>query len=88
MRKADPIVVIDYKKLGTIALDELTQAIWEDVQMLREEFGVSFITGVKLVVPATNQYGDPLQVRRLSTGAPVRLLDTHHYHPACLDYKL
>jgi hypothetical protein len=88
MKKTDPIVVIDYKNLGTIALDELKQAIWEDIQMLREEFGVSFITGVKLVVPATNQYGDPLQVRRLSTGAPVRRLDTHHYHPACLDYKL
>jgi len=50
MKKTDPIVVIDYKNLGTIALDELKQAIWEDIQMLREEFGVSFITGVKLVV--------------------------------------
>ena len=40
------------------------------------------------MVRATNEYGDPLLVKRLSTGATVRHLDTHHYHPACLDYKL
>ena len=43
---------------------------------------------VKLMVPATNEFGDPLLVKRLSTGATVKHLDTHHYHPACLDYKL
>ena len=87
-RKSDPVVEIDYKNLGTIAIDELKQAIWEDIQMLKEQFGVSYVTGVKLMVPATNEFGDPLLVKRLSTGAPVRRLDTHHYHPACLDYKL
>ena len=69
MGKTDPVLEIDYKNLGTIKLDELKQAIWEDIQMLRDEFGVSFVTGVKLVVPATNEYGDPLLVKRLSTGA-------------------
>jgi len=39
-------------------------------------------------VPATNEFGDPLVVKRLSTGAPVKRLDTHHYRPACLDYQL
>ena len=76
------------RTIGTIPLDELKQAIWEDIEALREEFGVSFVTGVKLVVPATNEFGDPLLMKRLSTGAPVKRLDTHHYHPACLDYKL
>ena len=60
MGKTDPTVEIDYKTLGTIPLDELKQAIWEDIEALREEFGVSFVTGVKLVVPATNEFGDPL----------------------------
>ena len=32
--------------------------------------------------------GDPVAVRRLSNGAPVKQIDTHHYRPACLDYKL
>jgi len=88
MRKTDPVVDIEYKSLGTIAIDELKQAIWEDIEMLKDEFGVGFVTGVTLSVPVTNQYGDPLQVRRLATGASVRRLDTHHYRPACVDYKL
>ena len=88
MGKTDPVLEISYKNLGTIKLDELQQAIWEDIQMLRDEFGVGYVTGVKLMVRATNEYGDPLVVKRLSNGATVRHLDTHHYHPACLDYKL
>ena len=88
MGKTDPVLEIDYKALGTIKLDELQQAIWEDIQMLRDEFGVGYVTDVKLMVRATNEYGDPLVVKRLSNGATVRHLDTHHYHPACLDYKL
>jgi hypothetical protein len=88
MGKTDPVVEIDYKNLGTIKIDELKQALWEDIEALKDQFGVSFVTGVKLLVPATNEFGDPLLVKRLSTGATVRHLDTHHYHPACLDYKL
>ena len=88
MGKTDPVLEISYKNLGTINLDELQQAIWEDIQMLRDEFGVGYVTDVKLMVRATNEYGDPLVVKRLSTGATVKHLDTHHYHPACLDYKL
>jgi hypothetical protein len=87
MKKSDP-VEIDYKSLGTIAIDELKQALWEDIEALKEHFGVAYVTGVKLVVPATNEFCDPLVIKRLSTGAPVKRLDTHHYHPACLDYKL
>ena len=87
MKKSDP-VEIDYKSLGTIAIDELKQAIWEDIEALKDQFAVTYVTGVKLVVPATNEYGDPLVIKRLSTGAAVKRLDTHHYHPACLDYKL
>jgi hypothetical protein len=87
MKKSDP-VEIDYKSLGTIAIDELKQAIWEDIEALKDQFGVSYVAGVKLVVPATNEFGDPVVVKRLATGATVKRLDTHHYHPACLDYKL
>ena len=88
MGKTDTVLEIDYKKLGMVPLDELKQALWEDIEMLRAEFGVSYVTNVKLLVPATNEYGDPLLVKRLSTGATVRHLDTHHYRPACLDYQL
>jgi hypothetical protein len=81
-------LTISYNRLGTISLDEFKQAFWEDVQALKDEFGVSYLKGAKLVIPATNEYGDPVQIRRLSTGATVRNLDTHHYRPACLDYQL
>ena len=87
-KKTDPVLVIDYGKLGTIAIDEQMQAVWDDVQALKEQFGVSYVTGAKLIIPATNEYGDPVIVRRLSNGASVKHLDTHHYRPACLDYKL
>ena len=88
MGRPIPIVEITYKNLGTITMDELKQALWEDIEALKDQFGVSYVNGVKLLVPATNEFGDPLLVKRLSTGAPVKHLDTHHYHPACLDYKL
>jgi hypothetical protein len=88
MEKADPVLVIGYKKLGTIPLDQWKQAIWDDIEALRNEFGISYVTNSKLIVAATNEFGDPVVIKRLSTGAPVKHLDTHHYHPACLDYKL
>ena len=67
MKKSDP-VEIDYKGLGTIAIDELKQAIWEDIDALKNQFGVSFVTGVKLIVPATNEFGDPVVVKRTHGG--------------------
>lgn len=87
-KASDNDLTFTYERLGTITLDEQKQAIWEDIEALRQEFGVSFITGAELVIRATNEFGDPVQVRRLSTGAAVKRLDTHHYYPACLDYKL
>lgn len=77
-----------YRSLGTVTLDEQKQAIWDDIAALKEQFGVSYITGAELVIRATNEYGDPVYVRRLSNGEVVHRLDTHHYRPACLDYKL
>lgn len=85
---SDTDLTYTYERLGTITLDEQKQAIWEDIQALRDEFGVAYITGAELVIRATNEFGDPVKVRRLSNGAVVHRLDTHHYRPACLDYKL
>lgn len=84
----DNFLEISYAKIGTVSLAEFEQAIWEDIKALHDEFGISFVNGSKLVVKATNEFGDPVVIKRLSTGAKVRQLDTHHYHPACLDYHL
>ena len=59
MKKSDPVLEIDYKKSGTIPLDELKQAIWEDIEALRKNSASRYVTGVKLFVPATNEFGDP-----------------------------
>ena len=89
MSKKDKSVelVIDYKSLGTISLDELQQAFWDDIQALKDIYNVQYVTAPTLRIPVTNEYGDPLIVRG-PTGKIITRLDTHHYHPACLDYKL
>ena len=86
-KKKDDALVIEYKALGTITIDELAHAIMEDIQALKSEYNVRFVTGVRLRLPVTNEYGDPLRVRRPGGGTMDRI-DTHHYRPACLDYNL
>lgn len=86
-RQPDHVVQIDYRALGTIAIDELTQAVWEDIQALKEIYGVSFVTNVRLSIPVTNEYGDPRYIRHPS-GHRMYRMDTHHYRPACKDYEL
>jgi len=81
------IATIEYKTLGTISVEQLAQALWEDIKALQEFYGVKFVTGAKLEIPATNEYGDPLPVRH-PDGHIVRRYATHHYRPACLDYQL
>jgi hypothetical protein len=88
MGKSDDVLEISYAKIGTVSLAEFEQAIWEDIKALHDEFGISFVNGSKLIVKATNEFGDPVTIKRLSNDAKVKQLDTHHYHPACLDYKL
>lgn len=78
---------IDFTKLGTISIDELKQAIIEDIEALKEIYGVKFVTAPSLRLPITNEYGDPLLVKR-PQGGTISRIDTHHYHPACLDYHL
>lgn len=79
--------VIDYKSLGTIDLSQFRQALWEDIKALDDIFNIQYVTGAKLILPCTNEYGDPL-VLKFPDGRVVRRCDTHYYRPACLEYKL
>lgn len=83
----DNHVIISYAKLGTIHPKELIQAILEDINALSDECGEFYLTGAKLILPTTNEWGDPLTLRK-ATGQPLRRFDTNHYVPVCRDYEL
>lgn len=79
-------LIINYHRIGTVTERELVQAIVADLRMIEEEFGVKYCTGAKLIIYATNEYGDPISIKR-PTGARVWQIDTLHYRPACLDFE-
>ena len=79
-------LVINYHRIGTVTERELVLAIIADLRMIQEEFGVKYCTGAKLIIHATNEYGEPITITR-PTGARVWQIDTLHYRPACLDFN-
>jgi len=81
------ILIVDYKELRTISIEELRQAIYTDMEALKDMYGVRFLTAPRLTLPITNQYGDPREIRH-PEGHHISRIDTHHYRPACMDYDL
>lgn len=86
-KKFIPALTIEYRVLGTIPIDELFHAIWEDFQVLKEVHNVEFVTAAKLRLPVTDGYGQPLTVRR-QNGGTMHMMHTYHHKPACKDYDL
>jgi hypothetical protein len=80
-------LTVGYRKLGTISIDELAHAIHEDIQALKDIYHVRFVSSSRLRIVVTDEYGEPLHVRH-PLGGPLKYIDTHHFRPACLDYKL
>lgn len=80
-------LTIDYNLLGTISIDELVHAIWEDIQIAKQTYNIRYVKGLVLLLPVTNEYGDPISVRHPS-GPVIHRLHTSHYRPACKDYDL
>lgn len=80
-------VLIDYRELGTISIDELAHAIIEDIQAMKEIYNVRYVKGPHLRLPVTNEYGEQVSVYRPS-GGKIHRIDTHHFQPACRDYDL
>lgn len=80
-------LLISYRQLGTISIEELRDALIEDMQALRELYNVRFVKAGRLKITVTNEYGEELVVRRPG-GGRVYFMDTHHYRPACTDYDL
>jgi hypothetical protein len=80
-------LTISYQGLGIVSVDELAQAIWTDIQALKDIYNIHYVRGSSLWLVATNEYGDPVVVQR-PTGGSISYMDTHHYRPACKDYGL
>lgn len=83
----DGSLTVGYKRLGTISIDELAHAILEDLHAIKEIYQIRFVHGCQLRIVPTNEYGEPVRLRH-PLGGPVRYIDTLHFRPACLDYKL
>ena len=73
-KSSDSELTFTYGVLGTITLDEQKQAIWDDIAALKDEFGVNFLKGAELVIRATNEYGDPVKIRRCASSDQLGLL--------------
>lgn len=80
-------LLIEYREIGTVSIDEFTHALLEDMQALKDIYNVQYITGARLRLPVTNEYGERLKVRR-PAGGQIYRIDTHHFRPACKDYDL
>lgn len=80
-------LTIDYKLLGTINIDELVHAIWEDIQIAKQTYGIRYVNGFALLLPVCDEYGELIKVRH-PAGPVIHRLHTSHYRPACKDYEL
>jgi hypothetical protein len=63
------------------------QAMYTDIQILKDQYNIRFVRAPRLKIFATNEYGDQIKVRR-PAGGSLHSIDTHHYRPACKDYGL
>lgn len=80
-------MIIAYKELGTISIDEFRNALIEDLNALKDLYNVQYVKGARLKFHVTNEYGEAIKVRR-PAGGTIRYMDTHHFRPACKDYDL
>ena len=80
-------LLVSYKQLGTISIDELKHAVIEDINALKDIYNVRYVKACRLKLFVTNEYGEEYQVRRPG-GGRIYYMDTHHYRPACKDYEL
>lgn len=80
-------LLIAYKQLGTISIDELKDALVEDINALKDIYNVRYLKNARLKLFITNEYGEEIKLRR-PAGGTIHYMDTHHYRPACKDYDL
>jgi hypothetical protein len=80
-------LTMEYERLGTISIDELAHAVWEDIQTLKTLYNVRYVKSPRLKIVVTDEYGEEIKLRRPG-GGYVHYLHTCHYRPAYKDYEL
>ncbi len=85
-RRTKHRLVVNYDNLGTISERELIDALIDDLEIMKEKYGVKFYKGGKLLLTPSDEYGSPLNIKR-SNGSHLKRFDSTHYRPACLDYE-
>src|SRR3546814_814165 len=86
-KRMENVFRFDYQSIGTVSIKEFGDAFMEDIHALEDLYNIHFVTGSRLYLPVTNEYGDPMRVIH-PDGRRVDRIDTHHYRPACLDYDM
>ncbi len=81
-----PGLTIDYAKMGMMTIDEFKQALWTDLQVLKEHHSIKYIDAPKLRLMPTDEFGENQILRGRSDGKPIFRMHTRHYRPACMDY--
>lgn len=82
-----PHLTVDYTVMGIMTLDELKQALWTDLQVLKETYNVKYIKGPMLKLNLTDQFGEVAPLKSLNDGKPIYRMHTRHFRPACQDYE-
>lgn len=85
LKKNSAGFTVDYSKMGVITIDELKQALWTDLQILKDERRVKYIKAPRLKLQPTDENGEPVPVRG-QDGKALHRMHTNHYRPACMDY--
>ena len=81
-----PGLTIDYSKLGVITIEEFKQALWTDLQLLKEEHHIRYLEAPKLRLELVNEFGETMPLRDRGSGKPIYRMHSRHYRPACIDY--
>lgn len=84
-QKSTGSLTVDYVRMGVMTIDELKQALWTDLQILKDERRVKYIKAPRLKLQPTDENGEPAPVRDRD-GKTLHRMHTYHYRPACMDY--
>jgi len=72
---------------GIKCLDELKQALWQDIYNLKEEGIIQYVRHGKLYLPVVDVHGDPVCMKT-KTGMPANRVSAGAYKSAAADYRL